>query len=207
MGDLAASGGYYIAAAADSIFAQPNTITGSIGVFGIIPNLENFFNDKLGVTFDVVKTSEFADLGSLNRPLTAQEEAIIQQSVNKIYYSFTQKVAEGRKKDRSYIDSIGQGRVWTGSQAVELGLVDRLGGLEDAIKSAAKKAKLQEYKIVNYPAIQDPIKSLLSNSGDKISLWFTKRELGMAYPAYKQAKETIEQSGIQARIPYTISIK
>jgi len=207
MGDVAASGGYYISAAADSIFAQANTITGSIGVFGIIPNFQKFFNNKLGITFDGVKTGKFADLGSLDRPLTAQEEAIIQQSVNKIYYSFTQKVADGRKKERSYIDSIGQGRVWTGAQAIDLGLVDRIGGIEDAIASAAKKAEISDYKLVSYPAIKDPLKSLLNNSGEKISLWFTKREMGMAFPVYQQVKETMEQTGIQARIPYTISIK
>src|SRR5690606_31082614 len=207
MGDMAASGGYYIAAPADSIFAQPNTITGSIGVFGIIPNFQKFFNDKLGITFDVVKTGEFSDLGSLDRPLTAQEEAIFQQSVNKMYYSFTQKVADGRKKERSYIDSIGQGRVWTGEQALKLGLVDRLGGIEDAIASAAKTAGIDDYKLVSYPALDDPFKSLLGSSGEKLSLWFTKKELGAAYPVYQQVKETMQQSGIQARIPHTIHIK
>lgn len=207
MGDLAASGGYYISAAADSIFAQPNTITGSIGVFGIIPNMQGFFNDKLGVTFDVVKTGEFADLGSINRPLTAQEEAIIQRSVNKIYDTFTKKVADGRDKSQSYIDSIGQGRVWTGSQALELGLVDKLGGIEDAITAAASKANIEEYKIVTYPAISDPFEALLGNSKDRISQWFLKKELGVAYPVYQQSKEMLEQTGIQARLPYTITIK
>jgi len=207
MGDLAASGGYYISAAADSIFAQPNTITGSIGVFGIIPNFQRFFNDKLGITFDVVKTAEFADLGAFDRPLTAQEQSIIQRSVNKIYYTFTQNVADGRKKERSYIDSIGQGRVWTGSQAIELGLVDRIGGIEDAIKSAAKKANIQEYSLVSYPSQRDPLKALFNRSGRQISLWFTKQEMGLAFPVYQQVRETMQQSGIQARIPYTIDIK
>jgi protease-4 len=207
MGDLAASGGYYISAAADSIFAQPNTITGSIGVFGIVPNFQRFFNDKLGITFDIVKTAEFADLGSFNRPLTAQETSIIQQNVNNIYYTFTQNVADGRKKDRNYIDSIGQGRVWTGAQAIELGLVDRIGGIEDAIKSAAKKANIQEYNLVNYPSQNDPLKSLFSKSGRQLSVWFTKQEMGLAFPVYQQVKETMQQSGIQARIPYTIDIK
>lgn len=207
MGDLAASGGYYISAAADSIFAQPNTITGSIGVFGIIPNMQGFFNDKLGITFDVVKTGEFADLGSINRPLTAQEEAIIQRSVNKIYDTFTKKVADGRDKSQSYIDSIGQGRVWTGSQALEMGLVDKLGGIEDAITAAASKANIEEYKIVTYPAISDPFEALLGNSKDRISQWFLKKELGVAYPVYQQSKEMLEQTGIQARLPYTITIK
>lgn len=207
MGDLAASGGYYISAAADSIFAQPNTITGSIGVFGIIPNFQRFFNDKLGITFDMVKTAEFADLGAFDRPLTAQEESIIQQNVNKIYYTFTQNVADGRKKERSYIDSIGQGRVWTGTQAIELGLVDRIGGINDAIKSAAKKANIQDYSLVSYPSQNDPLKALFNTSSRQISLWFTKQEMGLAFPVYQQVKETMQQSGIQARIPYTIDIK
>lgn len=144
MGDVAASGGYYIACAADSIFAQPNTITGSIGVFGIIPNLQNFFNNKLGITFDEVKTGKYADLMSVNRPLTVDERDLIQQGVNKTYNTFTKKVADGRKISQAKVDSIGQGRVWTGAQALQIGLVDRLGGLEDAIKSAAKKAKIKD---------------------------------------------------------------
>jgi protease-4 len=206
MGDVAASGGYYIACAADSIFAQPNTITGSIGVFGIIPNLQGFFNNKLGITFDEVKTGEYADLGNISRPLTPGERNIIQQQVDKIYFTFTQKVAEGRNKERSYIDSIGQGRVWTGEQALGLGLVDRLGGIETAIKSVAKMANIEEYRIVNYPALSDPFKALLGNTSNDISAWFMKREMKDAYPYYNQAKQVIEQTGIQARIPYTIKI-
>src|SRR5690606_34248064 len=107
MGDVAASGGYYIACAADSIFAEPNTITGSIGVFGIIPNMEGFFENKLGITFDEVKTGQYADLGTITRPLTESEKLIIQKEVNDIYATFTKRVAEGRKKEQSYIDSIG----------------------------------------------------------------------------------------------------
>lgn len=206
MGDVAASGGYYIACAADSIFAQPNTITGSIGVFGIIPNLENFFNNKLGITFDGVKTGKYADLGNLTRPLTADERNIIQQQVNKIYFTFTDKVAKGRKKDRSYIDSIGQGRVWTGAQALELGLVDRLGNIDDAIHAAAQKANITEYKLVKYPALSNPFESLIGNFGANMNTWFMKREMADAYPYYNQAKQMVEQSGIQARIPYTITI-
>lgn len=206
MGDVAASGGYYIACAADSIFAQPNTITGSIGVFGIIPNLQNFFNNKLGITFDEVKTGKYADLGNVSRPLTVGERSIIQQQVNQIYFTFTQKVADGRKKDRSYIDSIGQGRVWTGEQALGLGLVDRLGSIDNAIQSAAKMANIEEYRLVSYPALSDPIQSLLGNTSNDISAWFMKREMGDAYPYYNQAKQIIEQTGVQARIPYTITI-
>lgn len=207
MGDVAASGGYYIACAADSIFAQPNTITGSIGVFGIIPNLQNFFNSKLGITFDEVKTGRYADLMSVNRALTADERDLIQQDVNRIYNTFTKKVADGRKISQPQVDSIGQGRVWTGAQAVQIGLVDRLGSLNDAVKSAAKKAKLSDYKLVSYPAMKDPLEALLGSSSDKLKTWFTKQELGEAYPVYQQAKQVIQQSGIQSRIPYIIDVQ
>ncbi|MEO8794967.1 MAG: signal peptide peptidase SppA [Daejeonella sp.] len=207
MGDVAASGGYYIACAADSIFAQPNTITGSIGVFGIIPNMKNFFNNKLGVTFDGVKTGKYSDLGTVTRPLTDVEKMMIQKEVNNIYSSFTQKVAKGRKKSQSYIDSIGQGRVWSGSEALKIGLVDRLGDIDDAIHSAAKKAKLDNYKIVEYPSQIDPLESLFNKSGDKVRTYFTKKELGDNYTYYQQVKEALSITGIQTRLPYNITIK
>jgi protease-4 len=207
MGDVAASGGYYIACAADSIFAQPNTITGSIGVFGIIPNMQKFFKNKLGITFDGVKTGKYADLGNVSRPLTDAEKMIFQQEVNKVYSTFTQKVADGRKKSKSYIDSIGQGRVWSGTEALQNGLVDRLGNINDAIASAAKKAKLKDFKIVSYPDQIDPIKSLFENSGDKIKSYFMKGELGNQYIYYEQMQSAINLSGVQARIPYNIEVK
>ena len=207
MGDLAASGGYYIACAADSIFAQPNTITGSIGVFGIVPNMQKFFNNKLGITFDGVQTGKFADLGSVSRPLTDAERMILQLEVNKTYNTFTKKVADGRKKSQSYIDSIGQGRVWSGTEALKKGLVDRLGNIDDAIASAAKKAKIKDFKIVNYPAQVDPIKSLFDNSADKVKAYFVKSELGDNFIYYEQMKSAINLSGVQARIPYNIQIK
>ena len=207
MGDLAASGGYYIACAADSIFAQPNTITGSIGVFGIIPNMQKFFNNKMGITFDGVKTGKFADLGTVSRPLTDAERMIIQMEVNKTYDTFTKKVADGRKKSQSYIDSIGQGRVWSGTEALKRGLVDRLGNIDDAIASAAKKAKIKDFKIVNYPDQVDPIKSLFDNSADKVKAYFVKRELGDNFIYYEQMRSALNLSGVQARIPYNIQIK
>ncbi|OYX90954.1 MAG: hypothetical protein B7Y76_14865 [Sphingobacteriia bacterium 35-40-5] len=207
MGDVAASGGYYIACAADSIFAQPNTITGSIGVFGIIPNMQNFFKNKLGITFDGVKTGKFADLGTVSRPLTDAERIIIQQEVNKVYSTFTQKVADGRKKSQSYIDSIGQGRVWSGTEALQNGLVDRLGNIDDAIASAAKKAKITDYKLVSYPDQVDPLKSLFENTGDKVKTYFMKQELGDQFIYYEQMKSAINLSGVQARIPYNIQVK
>jgi protease-4 len=207
MGDLAASGGYYIACAADSIFAQPNTITGSIGVFGIVPNMQKFFNNKLGITFDGVKTGKFADLGTVSRPLTDAERMIIQLEVNKTYDTFTKKVADGRKKSQSYIDSIGQGRVWSGTEALQRGLVDRLGNIDDAIASAAKKAKIKDFKIVNYPAQVDPLKSLFDNSADKVKAYFVKRELGDNFIYYEQMRSALNLSGVQARIPYNIQIR
>ena len=188
MGDVAASGGYYISCAADSIFAQPNTITGSIGVFGIIPNMQKFFNDKLGITFDGVKTGKFADLGSVSRPLTDAEKMIFQQEVNKTYSTFTNKVADGRKKSQAYIDSIGQGRVWSGTEALQNGLVDKLGNIDDAIASAAKKANIKEYKIVNYPEQVDPLKSLFDHTGDKVRTYFIRQELGDQFIYYEQNK-------------------
>ena len=207
MGDLAASGGYYIACAADSIYAQPNTITGSIGVFGIIPNMKSFFNNKLGITFDGVKTGQFADLGTVSRPLTDGERLIIQNQVNQIYAGFIKKVANGRKKSQAYIDSIGQGRVWSGTEALNNGLVDKLGNINDAIASAARKAKLKDYKIVEYPSQIDPLHSLFNDSGDKVRTYFTKRELGENYTYYQEVKAALSITGIQARMPYNITIK
>jgi protease-4 len=206
MGDVAASGGYYIACGADSIFAEPNTITGSIGVFGIIPNMKKFFNNKLGITFDGVKTGQFADLGTVNRPLTDFEKSLIQREVNNIYTGFTKKVAIGRKKTQTYVDSIGQGRVWSGTEALGIGLVDRLGNINDAIKSASKKAKLKDYKLVEYPSQKDLFSSLMDQSSKDVKLYFVKQELGSNYVYYEQLKAALKFSGIQTRLPFDFII-
>jgi len=206
-GDVAASGGYYIACAADSIFVQPNTITGSIGVFGIIPNMQNLLTNKLGLTFDGVKTGKYADIMSVNRPLTPGERFIIQNDVNHVYDSFITRVADGRKKTKAQIDSIGGGHVWIGTDAVKIGLADRLASFTDAIKSAAKKAKLTDYKIVEYPEKIDQLKNLLSSAKENISTSYTKKELGENYALYKQMQKAIINSGIQARMDYEIKIK
>lgn len=207
MGDYAASGGYYISAAADSIFAEKNTITGSIGVFGLIPNFKGLLNDKLGIHFDGVKTGTYADLmSSPDRPLTAEERNIIQLEVNKTYGSFTKKVAEGRKLSVANVDSIGQGRVWTGEQAVEIGLVDRIGSIGDAIRSAARMAKLKDYKVVKYPSLKDPFSSILSTSREKISVWYMKDQLGDQYRYIQELKSVTQQSGIMAKLPYSIEV-
>lgn len=206
-GDVAASGGYYIGCAADSIFVQPNTITGSIGVFGIIPNFQNLLNNKLGVTFDGVKTGQYADIMSTNRPLTAGERFIIQNDVNHVYDTFIGRVADGRKKTKAQVDSVGGGHVWVGTDAVKIGLADRLGSFNDAIKSAAKKAKLKDYKVVEYPEKIDPFKAFMSNAKENVSIYYTKKELGENYLLYKQMQKAITNSGIQARMDYEIKIK
>jgi len=206
-GDVAASGGYYIACAADSIFVQPNTITGSIGVFGVIPNFQNLLNNKLGITFDGVKTGQYADIMSTNRPLTAGERLIIQNSVNRIYDSFISRVAEGRKKSKAYIDSIGGGRVWIGTDAVKIGLADRAGSFNDAIVAAAKKAKIKEYRTVEYPEIIDPLKQLMDHGTDKVKTYFAKQELGDNYNLYRQLKSAISKSGVQTRMPFEITVQ
>ena len=208
MGDYAASGGYYISCAADSIFAEPNTITGSIGIFAILPNMQKFFNDKLGITFDGVKTGKYADLGDVSRPLTPEEKAILQNEVDHGYDDFTKAVAEGRHKTQAYINSIGQGRVWTGSQAIKLGLVDRLGNINDAILSAAKEAKIKNYKLVAYPEQ----KSFLDKYGiggvnEQMKTHFMKSELGDNFKYYQQIKGVTQMMRTpQARLPYDIEI-
>jgi protease-4 len=207
MGDLAASGGYYISCAADSIFAEPNTITGSIGIFAVLPNMQKFFNDKLGVTFDGVKTGKYADLGSINRPLTPDERAILQNEVNRGYDDFTKAVAKGRNKSQAYIDSIGQGRVWTGAQAIKLGLVDKLGNINDAIRSAAKAAKIKNYKLEAYPEQKSILDKFGSGLTAEMRMHFVKSELGDNFKYYEQIKGVTQMMrSPQARVPYDIVI-
>ncbi|WP_333864382.1 signal peptide peptidase SppA [Sphingobacterium sp.] len=207
MGDLAASGGYYISAAADSIFAEPTTITGSIGVFGVIPNFQNLMNNKIGVHYDGVKTGKFADLmTSFDRPLTAEERDIIQREVDKVYGTFTKVVADGRKLSIANVDSIGQGRVWTGAQGVNNKLVDRLGNLDAAIQAAAKKANLTKYKVSQYPEKEDPFTSILNNSKEKVQVWVAKEQMGEYYRYFDVMKKATAQTGVQARLPYSVEI-
>lgn len=206
-GDVAASGGYYIGCAADSIFVQPNTITGSIGVFGIIPNFQNLLTNKIGLTFDGVKTGQYADIMSTNRPLTPAERAIIQKDVNHVYDTFIGKVANGRRKTKAQVDSIGGGHVWIGTEAVKIGLADRLASFSDAVRAAGKKAKLNDYVIVEYPDKINPLKELLNTAKDNISVYFARKELGENYLYYQQMKKTVTLTGIQARMDYDIKIK
>lgn len=201
MGNLAASGGYYIAAAADSIFAAPNTLTGSIGVFGMIPNFEGFFKNKTGITFDRVTTGKYADLLNTNRPMTADEEAIVQQMINRIYEDFIKVVADGRGLSTDSVHAMAQGRVYTGAQALEIGLVDKLGDLEDAIACAARMAKLKDYRLKNLPEQKDQLEMLLESFGAaRVSA--VEQELGPLYQHYKLAKNLLEGDRIQARLEF-----
>jgi protease IV len=207
MGDYAASGGYYISCAADSIFAEPNTITGSIGIFAVLPNMQKFFNDKLGVTFDGVKTGKYADLGNVSRPLTPEEHAILQNQVDHGYDDFTKAVATGRHKTQTYINSIGQGRVWTGEQAIKIGLVDRLGNINDAVKSAAKKAGVKNYKLVSYPEQKSIFNKFGAGLTAEVKTSMVKSELGDNFKYYEQIKSVSQMARTpQARLPYDIVI-
>lgn len=208
MGDYAASGGYYIAAAADSIFAQPNTLTGSIGVFMMIPNAAEMLNDKFGIAFDTVKTAQFAEGITPFYPISAAEGALLQQRTESMYDVFLSRVAAGRHISKEEVHQIAQGRVWTGQQAQDIGLVDQIGDLNRAIESAAKLASLESYRLSSYPKIKDPWQQMLEEwfgmenvSTDKL----LQAELGSYYPYWSQLKELVSnKTAIQARLPVMI---
>ena len=207
MGDVAASGGYYIACAADKIFAYPNTITGSIGVFGIIPNMKEMFNKNLGITFDEVKTNPYADYIPVTRRMNDGEKKIITNEIETIYTTFITHVSEGRKMSVAQIDSIGQGRVWSGVDAKRIGLVDQFGGLNDAIAEAAKLAKLKEYRTLELPEQKDTFEQIMQAfSGDNTSIYM-KKELGAAYPYFHYLSQMSHLKGVQALMPYEFDIK
>jgi protease IV len=210
MGDVAASGGYYIACAADSVFANHTTITGSIGVFTILPNMQGFLKDKLGVTFDGVKTGPYADMLTITRPLTPAEQALMQTGVEKTYGTFKKKVADGRKKSVDYIDSIAQGRVWTGDKGVTVGLVDRIGTLQDAVASAARMAKSKSYKVRFYPEAPDFLQQVLNgNAVNNIKTQVLKSEIGEAqWQLLNKTKQVQNLVGVtQCRMPFDISVR
>lgn len=207
MGDVAASGGYYISCAADRIFAQPNTITGSIGVFGMIPNAQKALSEKLGITIDTVNTNKHSDVGTILRGVSSDEFEYVQQSVEHIYDVFITKVATGRKTTKNMIDSIGQGRVWSGADAIKINLVDELGGINDAIAYAAKQAKVSDYKLQLLPKQKDPIQELLGRSKDEMETRAMKTNLGATYEYVKQVKNVLQLKGVQARLPYEMIIE
>jgi protease IV len=205
-GDVAASGGYYIACPADKIVAHPNTITGSIGVFGMIPNMGELLNDKLGITTDVIKTNKNSDLLSLTRPMTDYEQQLMHQNIEEVYETFISHVAEGRGMTKEQVDEIGQGRVWSGENAKKIGLVDKFGGLKEAIKLAAEIAGLDNYRTVSLPRQLDPFQELFKTGTDNIREWFMKKELGETYRYYKYLKKASQLKGIYARMPYDLVV-
>lgn len=207
MGDVAASGGYYIACAADTIVCEPNTITGSIGVLGVLFNMQKMFSNKLGITFDTVKTGRFADILNQTRPLTEEEKRIATGEVERIYQGFVKHVSEGRNMSVADVDSVGQGRVWSGVDAKRLGLIDVLGGINDAVDIAAKMASLDDYKTVSMPEYKDILERLLDNVSADAKTDAVKKELGDAYPYYRQAKDILKMRGIQTRMPMEIVIE
>jgi protease-4 len=206
MGDVAASGGYYISCAADKIVAEPTTITGSIGVFGIIPNAKELLNDKLGLSMDTVNTNAHSGAGSVAYPLEPSEQAVIQGVIEKIYNTFLTRVSDGRNIPVAMVDSIAQGRVWSGTDARKIGLVDTLGGLDVAISIAAKKANLTSYNIKELPAQLNPLRTLLKKYGMDEETKILKEELGEYYEPVMTISNSLKTQGIQARMPYDITI-
>lgn len=210
MGDYAASGGYYISAMADSIFAEPNTLTGSIGVVGAIPNASKLLDDKIGVHFDSVKTGPFSTGLTPFYPLSPAETQLIQKYIEKTYEDFLQKVAEGRRMSRDSVNAIAQGRVWTGKRAVAIGLVDRIAGLDEAIASAAGIAGIESYRLTEYPRVKDPLQQFLEQwmgQENTAANAVLKAQLGEFYPYYSFLQQLRDSKGVQARLPVFIPFK
>jgi len=206
MGDVAASGGYYIAAPATTIMANPTTITGSIGVFGLFFNLQKALDNKLGITVDVVKTNDHADFFSVYRPMTAEEKAVGQMFIEQTYQTFIGHVSAGRGIPVEQVDAIGQGRVWSGVNAKDIKLVDEFGGLTDAIKLAAEKAGLENYRLVELPKQKKLFEQLMEDMSAEAKAWMLKDELGLSFKVYNRIKSMLNNQGVQARMPYDIEV-
>jgi protease-4 len=204
MGNLAASGGYYIACHASKIYANPTTITGSIGVFGLLFNAKGLLNDKLGVTTDTVNLHNNGDFPTGSRPLRDREKQVLENMVTRIYGEFTQRVADGRKMKMEQVDSIGQGRVWSGEQAKQLGLVDELGGLKDAVKAAAKLAKLDDFSTAVYPKPADPFQAFFDGLSENSKAILKKEGLGLGIEWLTLVKKVENMKGVNARMPFDI---
>lgn len=206
MGDYAASGGYYISCAADTIIAQPTTLTGSIGIFGMFPNPHKLINDKLKLNIETVKTNKFADFGSMSRPFNADERAIMQGYINKGYATFIQRCADGREMPKADIEAVAQGRVWTGEMALEHGLVDLLGDIELAKEIAAKKAGIESYTLISYPKEQGPFDMLLDQAKES----YIETRISKAAGLFKDELSLIynleNMNKLQARLPFTIHL-
>jgi len=206
MGNYAASGGYYISAPGTKIYADPTTISGSIGVFGLVPNAGKLMEQKLGITTETVNTNKYSDFPSVFRPMDTYEKEVMQMSVDKTYSDFVTKVSSGRKMSFESVDSIAEGRVWSGTSALRLGLIDEIGGLKDAIKGAASLAGVETYSIRELPAAEDPYMKLLTQLSGEIKMSLLRKELGESFRFYKELREIMDLSGIQARLPYFIEI-
>lgn len=206
MGDYAASGGYYISCMADTIVAQPNTITGSIGIFGLIPNLQGL-NKKLGFTYDVVKTHDLSDAVSLNRPFTNEEKLLMQNFVNRGYDLFVQRCADGRGLSNDSIRKIAEGRVWTGEDALKIGLVDVLGGLNEAVKIAAKKAKITDYQVKEYPEKEDFATRIMKTLEEDVEAKIMDQPFGQELKTLLNIRKMEKIHRVQARLPYFIHIQ
>jgi protease-4 len=207
MGDVAASGGYYIVAPADTIVANPNTITGSIGVFSVLPNAQKFFNNKLGINMDVAKTNPHADIGNPFRSLDNEETELIRSSVEKIYDTFVSHVSSGRNMSWNEVDAIAQGRVWSGSNAMENGLIDVYGGLDRAIEIAAEMCGIEKYRIVELPVLEDPLQLFLKEISENARTRILKKELGEYYKYLEQLENLENLSGAQARLPFKVELQ
>lgn len=205
MGDLAASGGYYISCAADYIYAEPTTLTGSIGIFGMFPNAGKLLNDKLGVHFSTVKTNAMSDFGDITRAFTPEERAMAQAYINKGYDLFTRRCADGRKMQQNEIKAIGEGRIWTGAHAQKIGLVDELGSLNDAIEKAKKLAKIDDATVMVYPAKTSTLESILGSLTES-SITDSKMQeaLGEYYNVFSEIKNANKKTGMQASMPYSL---
>ena len=215
MGGMAASGGYYISCGANKIFAEPMTLTGSIGIFGMIPDASELLTEKLGLSFDVVKTNAMSDFGALNRPFNAGESAKMQSYINHGYELFTGRVAGGRGMAQDSVKAIAEGRVWTGEQALKIGLVDKLGNLEDAIEAAAKLAieaaaklaELEDYTVGRYPSPEPWYATLLNKESGEYMESQMRAALGEYYPAFSIVRRVGKMNPVQARMPFDPNIK
>ncbi|MDO6390336.1 signal peptide peptidase SppA [Pontibacter sp. BT731] len=208
MSDMAASGGYYMAMGCDTIVAHPNTITGSIGVFGIVPNFEGFFKNKLGITVDRVSTGNHSDLPTVTRAMTPFEKEIVQREINKIYEVFTQKAADGRGMSQDELKKFASGRVWSGIEAKERNLIDVHGGLEKAIEIAAARVGIEDdYRIKELPRRKNFFEEMLGEAGSQVKERAVKAELGQLYPVYNMYKKVENMQGIQTRMPYELIVQ
>ena len=206
MGDYAASGGYYIACNTDKIFAQPTTLTGSIGIFGIFPNIGGL-TDKLGIKFDNVKTNKYSDFGATYRPMNTEERAILQRYINNGYELFTKRCAEGRNMNIDSLKAIAEGRIYSGTDAMQLGLVDEMGGLEEAIAFAAKKANISNYTLKYYPSVKSLIEQISDIFSTSVEERIVKSQLGENYRLFRTIQRAQTTTGIKAIMPYSITVK